>query len=146
MQLLQYDSEDMKSYGQNMSHNSSDSEPNATSDNESRGTVPGYRLITHYARHIKKFKTDKYITRFILEDGVDLPPERLMNIFDELIDQAIDKSKEHYDSQGYEPYKFQVHLFGEILDTPISISLRERDRESDADELMNEIEKLDVSI
>ena len=141
MQLQQFNGEDKQSYGQNVSHNSSDSESNDLSE-----TVPGYRLITHYARRIKKFKTDQYITRFILEDADDLPIERLMNIFDELIDQAIDMSKEHYGSQGYEPYKFQVHLFGEILDTPISISLRERDRENDADELMNEIEKLDVSI
>ena len=141
MQLQQFNDEDKQCYGQNMSRNSTDSESNDLNE-----TFPGYRLITHYARHIKKFKTDEYITRFILEDAVDLPIVRLMNIFDELIDQAIDKSKEHYDSQGYEPYMFQIHLFGEILDTPISISLRERDRENDADELMNEIEKLDVSI
>lgn len=129
---------DMEDY----EHLSSDTD---LSDDQ-RETVPGYRQISENARHIKKFKTYEHITKFVLEDAIDLPTDRFERVFDELIDQAYENAKQHYDSQGYEPYKFQIHLFSEILEAPISISLRERDRENDVDEIWNEIEKLDVSI
>lgn len=107
-------------------------------------TIPGFHQVAQYDRHIEKFKTDKYITKFVLEDAIDLPTERLGQTFDQLIDQSFEASKKYYKQEGYEPYKFQLHLFSDMLDTPLSISLRERDRMNDSAEMLNEIEKLDV--
>ena len=83
--------------------------------NDQRETVPGYRQISEHAWRIKKFKTYEHITKFVLEDAIDLPTDRFERVFIELIDQAYENAKQYYDSQGHKPYKFQIHLFSEIL-------------------------------
>jgi len=103
------------------------------------GVEEDYEEISHHVSSIEKFKTDQYVTQFILRNMSDYPESRFMEILDKLIDRAYANAAQN----DQNPEIFSLIMNSPILVLPILIPARDRQQNS-VESIINEMDFLEV--
>jgi len=98
-----------------------------------------YEEISHHVSSIEKFKTDQYVTQFVLRNMSDYPENRFMEILDKLIDRSYANALKN----GQKPEIFSLIMNSPILTLPILIPARDRQQNS-VEMIINEMDFLEV--
>lgn len=98
-------------------------------------------LISRYRSRFPKFSTCETVSNFVIKDLGDRPDGKLAEVLDRLIEESWQHSKREY---RRDPSFYQVLMNSEVLDTPIIVTIREPQRNSEADveQILNEVDKL----
>lgn len=95
--------------------------------------------IDYYHSTFKKFLLDQHVSRFVLRNIGSYPEEELLNILQVIVDRAYTNTR----AEGRSPKQFGMLIFGEGLETPISIPARSLEQNS-IEIILNEIDMLEM--
>jgi hypothetical protein len=96
--------------------------------------------LDSYENLNKTFKTNQFITKFVIRNASDMPEEQLKYYISKIIDKAYEMTEKE---TGIIPNKFAILFNSPTLIDPISIPFRQRDYFT-AEMIMNEIDMLEV--